>query len=85
MVRFAKIALSAVLGKQRLTDEILVTALTFVENIFNSRKLKPVSKDPSDPECLTSNHLLLGRANPNLPPDVFTEDDLSAKQRWRIA
>ncbi|XP_045027100.1 uncharacterized protein LOC116919718 [Daphnia magna] len=85
MVRAAKIALRSVLGKQRLTDEILLTALTLIENILNSRKLIPVSEDPNDPECLTPNHLLLGRATPNLPPDVFTEDDLSAKERWRIA
>ncbi len=44
-----------------------------------------MSEDPTDPECLTPNHLLMGRATPNLPPDVFTKDDLSAKQRWRIA
>jgi len=85
MVRAAKSALKSVLGGQRLTDEILVTALTLIENILNSRKLTPMSEDPSNPECLTPNHLLLGRANPNLPPDVFSEQDLSAKQRWRIA
>ncbi|XP_032796170.2 uncharacterized protein LOC116932522 [Daphnia magna] len=85
MVRAAKIAFRSVLGNQRLTDEILLTALTLIENILNSRKLTPVSEDPNDPECLTPNHLLLGRATPNLPPDVFTEDDLSAKERWRIA
>ena len=85
MVRAAKIALTAVLGRQRLTEEILVTTLTLVENVLNSRKLTPVSEDSADPECFTPNHLLLGRANPNIPPDVFSEDDLSAKQRWRIA
>ena len=85
MVRTAKTALNAVLGKQRLTDETLVTALTLVENVLNSRKLTPISDDPSDPECLTPNHLLLSRANPNLPPDVFTEQDLDARQKWRVA
>jgi hypothetical protein len=44
-----------------------------------------MSEDATDPECLTPNHLLLGRATPNLPPDVFTKDDLNAKQRWRIS
>jgi hypothetical protein len=71
MVRAAKTALNAVLGNQWLTDEILLTAITLV--------------DPTDPECLTPDHLLLGRACPNLPPDVFTEKDLSAKQKWRVA
>ena len=85
MVRAAKTALNAVLGNQWLTDEILLTALTLVENILNSRNLTPMSEDPTDPECLTPNHLLLGRACPNRPPDVFTEKDLSAKQKWRVA
>jgi hypothetical protein len=65
MVRAAKEALVAVLGKQRLTDELLITTLTHIENVLNSRKLTPPSEDPADPEALTPNHLLLGRANPN--------------------
>jgi hypothetical protein len=85
MVRSAKSALRSVLGKQRLTDEILVTALSHIENVLNSRKLTATSDDPSDPESLTPNHLLLGRANPNVPPDVFSEADLCAKKRWRIS
>jgi hypothetical protein len=85
MVRAAKEALSAVLGRQRLTDELLVTTLTHVENVLNSRKLTPPSDNPTDPEALTPNHFLFGRANPNVPPDVFGEDDLTARERWRIA
>ncbi|XP_057366956.1 uncharacterized protein LOC130687815 [Daphnia carinata] len=85
MVRAAKQALQFVLGNQRLSDEILLTALTHVENVLNSRKLIPPSEDPTDPESLTPHHLLLGRANPNHPPDVFTGRDLSSKKRWRIA
>ncbi|XP_057368282.1 uncharacterized protein LOC130689298 [Daphnia carinata] len=85
LVRSAKTALRSVLGRQRLSDEILVTALTHIENVLNSRKLTASSDDPADPESLTPNHLLLGRANPNTPPDVFSKDDLSARQRWRIS
>ena len=85
LVRSAKTALRSVLGRQRLTDEILITALTHIENVLNSRRLTPASDDPSDPESLTPNHLLLGRANPNVPPDVFSDKDLSAKERWRVS
>lgn len=50
MVRSIKTALSAVLSKLRLTDEILVTAVTLVENVlYTVKKLTPVSEDPSDP------------------------------------
>jgi hypothetical protein len=85
MVRAAKEALVAVLGRQRLTYKLLITTLTHVENVLNSRKLTPPSDDPTDPEALTPNHFLLGRANPNVPPDVFGDDDLTARERWRIA
>lgn len=62
-----------ILGNQRLTDEILLTALTLIENILNSHKLTPVSEDPNDQEYLTSNHLPFGRVTLNLLPDVFAE------------
>jgi hypothetical protein len=58
MVRAAKEALSAVLGRQRWTDELLVTSLTHVKNVLNSRKLTPPGlhlHNPTDPEALTSN------------------------------
>ena len=29
--------------------------------------------------------MLLGRANPHIPPDVFCAADLSHKKRWRVA
>ena len=44
-----------------------------------------MSNDPSDPEPLTPNHFLLGRASPNLPPDVFPEAELSSRKHWRHA
>lgn len=53
----------------------MFTALTLFDNILNSRKITPMIEDPNDPECFTPNRL----------PDVFSEDDLSIKQRWRIA
>jgi hypothetical protein len=82
MVRAAKEALVGVLGKQRLTDELLITTLTHIENVLNSRKLTPPSANPADPEALTPNHLLLG--NLNTPPDFFDKDDLAARERWRV-
>ena len=85
MVRAAKTAPNAVLENHRLTDEILLTSLTLVENILNSCKLTPMSENPGDLKYLTPNHLLLSRVYPNLSSAVFTEKPLSAKQKWRIA
>jgi hypothetical protein len=53
----------------------MFTALTLFDNILNSRKITPMIEDPNDPACFT----------PNLSHDVFSEDDLSTKQRWRNA
>ena len=51
--------------------------------MLNNRPLGNVSSDPRSPEPLTPNHLLLARANPNLPPDVFDQKELSSKKKWR--
>lgn len=33
--------------------------------------------------CLTPQHLLILKTNPNLPPGVFDKDDTYARKRWR--
>ena len=83
LVRSVKVALRSVVGRQPLTDETLQTLMAEVEALLNSRPLTHVSSDPDDLEALTPNHLLLGRASPNLPPGVFSETDLSSRKRWR--
>ena len=60
LVRSFKRVLYAILGKRRLTDEVLHTNLCLVENDFNSRPLTPVSADPCNLNALTPNHFLLG-------------------------
>ena len=66
-----------------MNDEMLRTVMSEVQAILNSRPLTPVSSDPKDLEPLTPNHLLLLRANPNLPPGIFTKEDTYCKRRWR--
>jgi hypothetical protein len=74
-----------VLHQQSFTDQTLTAALKKVEHLINSRPLTYVSVDPSAPEPLTPYHLLLGRANPSIPPDVFSSAELSCRKRWRVA
>lgn len=81
LVRTEKLALICVLHGQTLTEEMLTTALLHVENLFNSRPLTTVGLDPRSREPLTPHHLLLGRANPNLPPDVFSEREISSSKK----
>lgn len=79
LVQSAKKALNAVAAKQLVTDETLLTFLTEVESLLNSRPLTHVSSDPQDEEALTPNHFLIGRASNNLPMDVVTYRDMSSR------
>ena len=65
-MRSYKKALNVVLQNQVLTDEVLLTAITEVESLINSRPLTEVSSDVDDLEALTPNHFLIGRATPQL-------------------
>lgn len=69
-LQWSKLALEFILNGRTLTDEVLLTTLIQLERILNSYPLTFISFNPNDPEALTPNHLLLGHANPNMPPDV---------------
>ena len=72
--------------RQVVDDETLLTLATEVEGLLNSRPFTHVScVDPNDPEPLTSNHILIGRGNPNLSPDVFGSNDRCSRKRCRQA
>jgi len=83
VIRLIRKILTALLGQQLVNEEMLHTLMAEVQGILNSRPLTPVSNDPKDLEPLTPNHLLLLRANPNLPPGVFAKEDMYCKRRWR--
>ena len=85
LIRSVKRILSALLTSQSISDEILLTVMTEVESIINSRPLVPVSFEPNSQEPLTPNHLLLLRANSNLPPGLFDKNDCYARRRWAQA
>ena len=82
-IRSVRKILRALLGQQLVSDEMLRTLMSEVEGILNGRPLTPVSSDPRDLDLLTPNHLLLLRANPNLPPGVFNKEEMYGKRRWR--
>ncbi|KFD54671.1 hypothetical protein M513_04371 [Trichuris suis] len=85
LVRSAKVALRKILNGRAVTDEVLFTVVVEVESLMNSRPLTHVSLDPRDPEPLTPNHFLLGRADPHIPPDITTEVEISSRRKWRCA
>ena len=85
IVRSCKEALKFTLNARATSDEVLTTVFAEVESLLNGRPLTHLSVDPNDSEPLTPNHFLLGRPNPNLPPDVIVESDISSRRRWKTA
>ena len=85
LVRSCKKALNVFLQNQVLTDEVLLTAISEVESLVNSRPLTEVSSDVDDLEALTPNHFLIGRATPNLPTGIFADKEISSQKGWRKA
>ena len=83
LVGCVKVALRNIVKERLVTDFQLMTLLTEVETIINSRPLTETSDDINDLEALTPNHFLLGRANRHLPMGVFTDHDLCSRKRWR--
>ena len=49
------------------------------------RPLTHVSTHLSDQKARSPNHFLLGRASPNLPPDIFVDKEISSRRWWRQA
>ena len=82
LVKSAKRAWVAFLNNQTLNDKVCVTALVPVENLLNGLPLTYISGDSSAEEVLKLNHLLVERAIPNMPPDVFDSCDMISKMRW---
>lgn len=82
-VRSIKSALKVVLGAQTVTEEVLVTVLTEIEGILNSKPIGYVSADISDPDPITPNLLLMGRRDASLPQAVYAGTELLSRRRWR--
>ena len=53
-VRSCKISIVARMGNRSL--------VCLVEQTLNARPISPASEDPEDPEALTLNHFIMGRA-----------------------
>lgn len=83
VIRSVRKVLRCLVKEQLLSGEALRTLMAEVESILNGRPLTPSSDDPTDLEALTPNHLLLLRPNCNIPPGIFSKDDLYCSRRWK--
>ena len=70
------------LSNLTLTKEGLVTLMTEVEGILNSRLLVSLMLHDSEEEPLTPNHLPLLKGNPNLPPGTFDTNSCYTRRHW---
>ena len=71
-------------NKIRMSDELLETLFSEVENVMNSRPLTAVSSDIEDLEPLTPNHLLKLNSEFVFPVDC-RENDIYVRRKWRQA
>ena len=74
MVRSTKRCLKKMIGLAKLTYDELLTAVTEVEAIVNSRPLSFISSDDLE-EPLTPSHLLIGRSALSLPDNLYYWDE----------
>ena len=73
MVKQTKKALKVIVGEQILSWNEMSTVFSEVECLVNSRPLSYVSSDAMEPQPLTPNHFMFGRATPDVPQGPFEE------------
>jgi len=85
LVASTKNALKATLGNRCVDEEVFRTVIKNVQALINSRPLTHLSVDPNDPEPLTPNHFIHGRAFPHIPLDLVKEEDINSRTRHLAA
>lgn len=83
-VKSTKFHLLRVIGNSILTYEELITLLTQIEAVLNSRPLCPMSDDVEDLSALTPGHFLIGEALSTIPEPNLIEIPESRLTRWQL-
>ena len=83
LVRSSKEVMYGLMKDHVMTDPQLLTLLTKVEQILNSRPLTHLSEDINDLEALTPNHILLGRHRNWTSITDISEADVTSRKKWK--
>jgi len=83
-IKSSKFNIKYVIGTQILMFEELLTLVTRIEGILNSRPLTPVLSDPNDLVQLTPGHFLIGQPLHALPEIDLTKVPLNRLTRWQL-
>lgn len=83
-VKSVKSHLIRVIGEQTLTFEELLTLLTQIEALLNSRPLCPLSSDPNDMSVLTPGHFLTLEPLVSCPDPDLSNLKLNTLSRWQL-
>ena len=82
MIRSVRSILFSLSRQQTLDEERLITLVSQVEMILNSRPITQINSSVDDPAPLTPNMLLLMRSNKAIPEAVGKETDNYHQRRW---
>lgn len=80
----AKTLMVKIMGEHTFTLEEFNTILCRVEAILNSRPLVSASPDPTEVDCLTPGHFLIGRPLLSVSEVQYTNSQRTMVQRWKL-
>jgi len=83
-VRSAKRLMTRIVGEHVFSIEELNTMLCRIEAILNSRPLVQLSSDPTEYDCLTPGHFLIGRPLLAIPEVQLDDTARPLIQRWKL-
>jgi len=83
-VKSAKSLLIRTIGTHVTTLEEFITVLARVEAVLNSRPLTPLTADPSDLDCLTPGHFLIGQPLCAVPTHEVFDVPKNRLSRWKM-